>query len=221
MLVTDGEARRRPGRPQAPVLTRDRITRVALQLAERRGHRALTVDALARELAVSKSALYNHAASKATLFVWMQDAINATIDTSAFATTDWSTAVTAWARSYREAYARYPQLVPLMATQPIADAPRTAAMYEAVARGLVAGGWDVADVLNVVVAVEAFVFGAALDIGAPDDIFDARSASDEAPTIASAVDARAARHGVGRDAADAAFELGLAALLDGLAARRG
>lgn len=218
--MADQDAPRRRGRPRAPVLTQGRITNAALRLTARRGHRALTLDALAHDLKVSKSALYNHVASKATLFVWMQDAINSTIDTSAFATAQWREAVTVWARSYRDAYAPYPQLVPLMATQPIADAPRTASMYEAVARGLVRGGWAEADVLNVIVAVEAFVFGAALDLTAPSDIFDAGNASQVAPTIAAAVDARATSHGIGREAADAAFELGLGALLTGLEARR-
>ena len=214
------EAKRRRGRPSAPLLTQEKITASALRLMAGRSRQPFTLDALASALGVSKSALYNHASSKATVLLWVQDAVNATIDVECFDELDCHDAMLVWARSYREAYAPYPKLVPLMAAHPIADAPQTTRMYEAVASALVADGWAEADVLNVIVAVESYVFGAALDLTAPDDIFDPGGAAEDAPTITRAVAARAGVHGRGRSAADAAFDVGLVALLDGLAASR-
>lgn len=201
------------------MLTRAKITDAALRLVARRGAQGFTLAALASELKVSTSALYNHAASKATVFRWMQDAVNRGIDVNAFGEHPLGEALRAWARSYREAYVPYPMLVPVMALQPVTDAPETVAMYERVVAAFVAEGWSDAEALNAVVALESFIFGAALDTAAPDDIFDVEPSSADAPRLASAVRARADRHGRGREAADAAFDLGLDALVHGLTTR--
>lgn len=211
---------RRPGRPKAAVLTRERITTAALRLITRRGPRAFTLDALARDLGVSTSALYNHAASKSTVLLWVQDAINATIDIECFDDQPCWEAMEVWARSYRAAYAGMATLIPVMAVQPIADAPRTIAMYDAVTSALVADGWRHGDALNVIVAVEAYLFGAALDLDAPDEIYAPGAFAEQAPSLSAAVEARRLDHGSGRRAADAAFDLGLRALLTGLQTAR-
>lgn len=208
---------RRRGRPRTPVLSQDAITRMTLRLITRRGYDAFTLAALAKELRVSVSALYNHAASKQQVLLWAQDSINATIDTSPFATLPWDEALAVWARSYRAAYAAFTPLIPVMAVLPVTDAPGSLAMYETVVAALVSAGWSGGEAVNAVVAVESFVFGSALDTAAPADIFDV--SEDAAPVFAAAVADRRRRYGHGEATADAAFELGLNALLSGLRAR--
>ncbi|WP_432524170.1 TetR/AcrR family transcriptional regulator [Kineococcus sp. SYSU DK006] len=207
-------AQRRPrGRPSQPVLTAERITEAAVRLVEARGHDALTVAALARELGVAPSALYNHVSTKNEVLRRVQDHVNREVDCSAFGRLPWDEALAAWARSYREVYARHVPLVPVIAVTPVRGAPHTLAMYERVAAGLRAGGWPEHLLVDAVVAVESFVLGSALDTQAPPDIFEPGEHAGSAPTFAAAVRARG-----GGDAAGAAFELGLGALVAGLRA---
>ncbi|MEU3555856.1 TetR/AcrR family transcriptional regulator [Streptomyces fragilis] len=207
--MTSSEQPRRRGRPTAPLLSQEKITSAAVELIELRGYSALTMAALARQLGVAPSALYNHVSNKHQLLRWIQDHVNREIDCSDFEVRPWDAALEAWAHSYRDAYARHSLLVPVIAVTPIAGSPHTVAMYEKVAAGLRAGGWPDDQVMDVVVAVESFVLGSALDAAAPDDIFDVPA--DQAPVLARVVGAR-----VGRDAARAAFDLGLATVLAGL-----
>lgn len=206
---------RRRGRPSRPVLSRDRITTAALAVIVRAGYEGLTMAALARELKTAPSALYNHVASKDEVLNWVQDDVNETIDTSGFGEDPWDLALTRWAHSYRDAYARHSPLIPVIAVLPITGAPHTLAMYERVASGLRAGRWPEDMVVDVIVAVESFVLGSAMDVSAPEWIFDVGDRRDLAPTFADAVSARLGR---GPTAADNAFGLGLHALIAGLRA---
>ncbi|WP_432562365.1 TetR/AcrR family transcriptional regulator [Kineococcus sp. SYSU DK003] len=209
-------ARRGRGRPSSPVLTPDGITAAAVRLLEERGQDGLTMAALARRLEVAPSALYNHVATKQDVLRAVQDHVNRGIDCAGFATLPWDEALAAWARSYRGAYARHPALVAVIAVTPVRSAPHTVAMYERVSAGLLTAGWPAEEVANVVVAVESFVLGSALDTQAPPDIFDPGDLADSAPAFTAANAARPAG-----DTAHAAFELGLDALLAGLRARLG
>nr|WP_281372937.1 TetR/AcrR family transcriptional regulator C-terminal domain-containing protein [Kineococcus aurantiacus] len=141
----------------------------------------------------------------------VQDDVNRRIDCSGFDGPPWDEALARWAWSYRDAYARHPALVPIIAVTPVSSAPHTVAMYERVSAGLLAGGWPAHLVTNVVVAVESFVLGSALDTQSPEDIFDPGEL--DAPTVRTANAARP-----GGDTARAAFDLGLEALLTGLRA---
>ncbi len=203
--------RRGRGRPSSPVLTADGITTEAVALLEERGQDGLTMAALARRLGVAPSALYNHVATKQDVLRAVQDDVNRGIDCSGFGRLPWDEALAGWARSYRDAYERHPALVPVMAVTPVRSAPHTVEMYERVSSGLLAAGWPAHLVTNVVVAVESFVLGSALDTQAPADIFDPGDLAASAPGVTTANAARPEG-----DTARAAFELGLTALLAGL-----
>ncbi|WP_415854442.1 TetR/AcrR family transcriptional regulator [Sinomonas sp. G460-2] len=204
---------RRRGRPTRPVLSRAKITTAALAIIGKAGYDGLTMAALARELKTAPSALYNHVASKDEVLNWVQDDVNDTIDTSGFGREPWDVALTRWAYSYREAFARHSPLIPVIAVLPITGAPHSLAMYERVAEGLRAGGWPEDMVVDAIVAMESFILGSAMDVSAPEWIFDVGDRRDLAPTFADAV---ATRRGRGRAAADDAFALGLNALIAGL-----
>ncbi|WP_334173482.1 TetR/AcrR family transcriptional regulator [Sinomonas sp.] len=211
--TSGASAPRRRGRPSQPVLSRGKITTAALAIIGRAGYEGLTMAALARELKTAPSALYNHVASKDEVLNWVQDDVNDTIDTSAFGRDPWDVALIRWAYSYREAFANHSPLIPVIAVLPITGAPHTLEMYERVAEGLRAGGWPEDLVIDAIVAVESFILGSAMDVSAPEWIFDVGERRDLAPTFADAV---GARRGRGRAAADDAFALGLHALVAGL-----
>ncbi|MDO4917958.1 TetR/AcrR family transcriptional regulator [Kocuria sp.] len=216
---------RRRGRPRSPVLTQRKIATAAVAMIQERGHRELTMAALARRLGVSASALYNHVGSKRDIMILVQDRVNREIDCSAFETEDWEVALERWARSYREVYSRHIPLIPVMTVLPVADSPHTLTMYESVAAGLARAGWPVSWVVNAVVAVESLVFGAAYDATAPETIFDPGELHELAPVFSAAVAHRdlllqdgdaAPEVGSG---ADAAFHAGLRSLLAGFRLR--
>ncbi|MCM0616175.1 TetR/AcrR family transcriptional regulator [Arthrobacter sp. TS-15] len=211
-------ARRRAGRPTAAVLDQDGITTAALVLISSKGYDGLTMAALARSLGVAPSALYNHVASKDDVLILLMDHLAAMVDVSAFGTEPWDEAVRRWAWSYRDVFSAHTPLIPIIAVLPVANAPKTLAMYESVTAGFRDAGFPEDRIISAIVALEAFVFGAAYDVTAPDDIFDAGSLAQQVPNFTAAVD-RLSLAGQERPT-DAAFVLGLEALIAGFGALR-
>lgn len=166
-------SRRRAGRPTAAVLDQDGITTAALKLISSKGYDGLTMAALARTLGVAPSALYNHVSSKDDVLVLLEDHLAAMVDVSAFGIEPWEEAVRKWAWSYRDVFSEHTPLIPIIAVLPVANAPKTLAMYEAVTAGFRDAGFPEEKIISAIVAIEAFVFGAAYDVTAPEDIFDA------------------------------------------------
>jgi len=204
------------GRPRQAVLTRDLIMRTALRLLDDRGEQGTGIRELARELGVRPSALYNHIGGRDDLVDGIRELVSDRIDVSAFGVVPWQDAVRQWARSYRSAFAAHPPTIALLAVRPLTFESRTSRMYDAVCRGLVASGWPEDRVLTVIVALENFILGSALDDTAPDDMLDP-GADGHVPNFRSAYDLRALSL-AGARPADAAFEIGLEAMVTGLRA---
>lgn len=214
----DAKPRRRVGRPASAVLDLDGITAAALQLVRKSGYDGFTMAALARSLNVAPSALYNHVSSKREVLVLIQDHLTSFVDVSAFETEPWDQAVRDWAWSYRDVFSRHTPLIPVIAVLPVADAPKTLAMYEAVSAGFRRAGFPQERIISAIVALESFIFGSAYDVTAPADIFDSGSLAASTPNFSAAV---ASLGGQGyTNQADAAFSLGLEALVAGFGALR-
>ena len=215
-------SRRRVGRPTTQVLTQDRMTESALRILTDEGYDALTMTRLAGALRVTPAALYNHAASKREILLWVQDRIMGDIDVSAFASADhdWFTALVQWAVSYRDVMSRYVPLIAPIAVMPITGSPDTMRMYESVAAGLARGGWPSRTIVPTIVAIESFIYGSAYDTQAPDDIFDTGDDAASTPVFTEAVRAHCSAYR-GNDVANVAFEIGLEALIAGIARRAG
>lgn len=210
---------RRAGRPPSRVLTREGITTATLTLLETVGYEGFTIAALARHLKVAPSALYNHVESKKDVLIWVQDHLMGLVNTSSFQTQRWDEALRVWAWSYREAFAAHAPLVPVIAVMPVGGAYETLRMYEEVTRGLLDGGWPRERIIPTIVAVESFIYGSAMDVSAPTNIFDPGFLADDFPLFTSAV--TGASTDAGRAGADEAFHVGLEALILGLNAQLG
>ncbi len=176
------------------------------------------MSALAEELGVSTSALYNHVSSKREVLILIQERLNAQIDCTGFGIHPWDRALRTWAHSYRDCFIRHTALIPTVAVLPVADSPETLRMYEQVAQGLHEAGVGDADVVDIIVGVEALVFGAAYDASTPTDIFDPGNRTDIAPTFTRLASARPRSS---RAAADRAFGTALDTLIAGLHVRLG
>nr|WP_235830829.1 TetR/AcrR family transcriptional regulator C-terminal domain-containing protein [Arthrobacter cheniae] len=98
---------------------------------------------------------------------------------------------------------------------PVGGAPDTLRMYEQVAVGLINGGWPPERVVPGIVAIESFIYGSALDVSAPENIFDSGSLAGEFPTFTAAV-VSSRPPGPDESRADTAFEGGLTAMISGL-----
>lgn len=213
----DKPAKRRAGRPAKAILAAEPITRAALGLIQSGGYKGLTMAALAQQLDVAPSALYNHVRSKQDVLALVQDHLMSFVDVGAFASRPWHEAVRAWARSYRDVFAQHTPLIPIIAVQPIADSPQTLRIYEAVAQGFRRAGWPEAEIVDAIVALESFIYGSALDVNAPENIFAGGNCDQHATGFSSAVKARETLYG--RYSAERAFELGLESMIHGMRTR--
>lgn len=213
------------GRPPASVLTPEKIASAALHLISREGN--FTMSKLAQQLEVAPSSLYNHLSSRDQVLAAISDHIAQGIDTSALTLAaqqldlrasepqqvrrTWIQATSHWARSYRRAFSLTPAVVTTLAITPVRQAPATLAMYENVTQAFLLFGLSHRQALLTIEALEAFLLGAALDTQAPADIFNPSPHQQEHPAI------WAAYQELGPTPQDEAFELGLGALLEGLA----
>lgn len=224
---------RRAGRPTEPLLNRQKIAAMALEIITTEGAGNLTMKRLADRLDVSVSALYNHIKNKAELVLFVQDAVMAQVDTTAMEelahsgnASDLREALRSWSISSREVFSRYSELVPLIATMPVSGAPATRRVYEAVSAGLLAAGVPKDQVIRTIIAFESFVFGSAMDVNAPASIFGSAPAEEDAPVFQDAVHAFTgsipADTGNGTNPyADDPFYWGLDSLIDSAIAKLG
>ncbi|WP_115787031.1 TetR/AcrR family transcriptional regulator [Arthrobacter silvisoli] len=207
---------RRAGRPAKNVLNRDLILATAITVLNRTGPEDFTMAALAKELGVKTPALYHHVGGKNDILAGMRQFVTAGIDYGVFKALPWDEATVIWARSYRAAFAAHPYAISLLATVPVTGAHPTLQMYEEVSQGFRAAGWPEEKIVSAIVALENFILGSALDAVAPPDMMEPGDFAGEVPGYTQALRAgETAEPRLSR--ADQAFELGLAALVAGLA----
>lgn len=210
--------KRTSGRPAEPVLSRELIIAAGRRLLDARGEEALTMRALARELGVRPSSLYNHVADRNDLIAGIRDMIGASINTECFDVQHWDEALTTWADSYREAFAGFPQTIAFFAVAPVAQESGITGMYDRVCRGLLAAGWPAEQVLTIIVAFENLLLGAALDASADPDMLDPGEDSTDKHFLWAFNARKSYLASKGDDPAAAAYRLGRDALLAGLRA---
>ena len=209
---------RRAGRPRTGILSRRLILETGLRLIDERGPHGAGMRAIAQELGVRPSALYNHVDGQPALVAGVRELISERIPTDMFADQRWDAALESWAHHYREAFAAHPPTIALLAVLPLSEDSITTSMYEVVIASLARAGWPADRRLEVLVTIEAFILGAALDLAAEDDMMNPGPRTD-VPAYTEAYRSRAellAR--TGERAADRSFALGLRALLTGLRA---
>ncbi|MEV4347154.1 TetR/AcrR family transcriptional regulator [Actinoplanes sp. NPDC049596] len=194
------------GRPAKPKLSVDKIAAVALKLVDAQGE--FTMGEIATALSVRPSSLYNHVAGKTEIV----EAMRARIFTEApFAAVPapWDDTLRALLRHYRDAFARHPRLIPMLTAHTVSS-PAVVRMYDDIATVLTTAGIPTARLLDVITVLDSFVIGSALDVAAPDEVWDKAQA--RTPVLIAAIEAA----GQGRPRADRAFELGLDLLLTAL-----
>jgi AcrR family transcriptional regulator len=196
------------GRPRKALLDRDRIAATAMELVDEYGD--FTVPELARRLGVQTASVYHHVDGRTGIVELLRVRIGEAIDYAPLELRPWDVALEAFMRSYRAAFAAHPRLVPLLATTPIRDAGILAA-YERIVAVLDDAGFPAPVIMTALTALENLVLGSALDLAAPEVMWEVPPEVD-APRLTAALAAQPP--GTGR--ADQAFDFGLAALMTGL-----
>jgi AcrR family transcriptional regulator len=191
------------GRPRTPLLDRERITTTALELIDERGE--FSVPQIAKRLGVQTGSVYHHVDGRDGIVELLRERVASAIDTDTLSLTPWDTALDAWARSYRAAFAAHPRAIPLLTTSPV-RAPRVLEQYERAVSLLLDAGFALPDVMPLIIALENLVLGSALDLAAPETMWELPDET-TTPRLAAALDA------VGEGRANRAFELALTGFL--------
>jgi AcrR family transcriptional regulator len=155
--------------------------------------------------------VHRHFATKDEILEAVADEIVAQVDVSFFGTHDWRDALRLWGRSYRDALAAHPNVVPVLARGP-GRRPAALAMADAVYGGLVDAGWPPARATHIGALMRYLVAGSALGSFARGFVSEPELYAPRYPHLGQAH--RLAGHQQSVD--EGAFELGLEALVDGL-----
>lgn len=149
----------RDAKAPAP-LSKQRVLRTALALADAEGIDALSMRRLGRELDAGAMSLYHHVRNKEELLDGMVDLVFAEIHLPD-STGDWQAAMRAEAVSAREVLARHSWAIPLMETR---TTPGLANLRhrEAVTRTLRMAGFSVAMATHANWLLNSYVYGYAL-----------------------------------------------------------
>jgi AcrR family transcriptional regulator len=193
-------------RPVTPKLSVEKIAAAALALVDAKGE--FTLGEVAAALSVRPSSIYNHLSGKTEIIEAMR-ALIFDEDPLADVSGPWTEALRALLLRYRNAFARHPRLIPMLTAHTVSS-PDVVHMYDDIATVLHSAGIPTARLLDVITVLDSFVIGSALDIAAPDQVWDPTQA--RTPILVAAIEAA----GHGRERADRAFGLGLGLILGAL-----
>jgi AcrR family transcriptional regulator len=200
-------------------LTRERIARVALELADREGLDALSMRRLASELSIGTMTLYGYFRTKDELLDAAVDVAAAEAPVSLGGGT-WREQLTDLMRGVLEHLRRHPAGVRIRLARPMLS-PQALRVTEAAFLVLASAGFDRGAAARGYRALFTYTFGFA-SFNSPEDPAAARRyavmaidalPSEEYPTLS-----RAASEAADTFADDSQFEFGLERLLDGLEA---
>jgi AcrR family transcriptional regulator len=146
-------------RRRAP-LTRERVLRAAIALADQGGSESLTMRRLANELGVEAMSLYNHVASKDDLLDGMVDLVFAEIEPPS-TEGDWKTAMRNRAISTRAALGRHRWAIGLMEGRSD-HGPANLSLHNAVLGCLRAAGFSLEMTVHAYSVQDSYIYGFAL-----------------------------------------------------------
>ncbi len=215
-------AERHNARPRAP-LTRERVLRAAIDLADREGLEALSMRRLGQQLSVEAMSLYNHVANKADLLLGIADLAGSEIYLPS-TVDDWRAEMRRRAISARDVFSHHPWVSGLLEAQTDPPIPATLRQHNAVIGCLRAGGFSMAATAHAFSLLDCYIYGwasqeATLPFETDDEVGELAAASlaqlprDEYPHIAEMITEHTMKPGYSY--ADE-FEFGLDLILDGL-----
>ncbi|MFJ9414260.1 TetR/AcrR family transcriptional regulator C-terminal domain-containing protein [Streptomyces sp. NPDC101227] len=224
----EGPRERRPREGDAG-LSRDRVVRAAIKVADVEGLRALSMRRVAAEFGVSSMALYRHVANKDALVLLMADAAFQDVRLPDPAPDGWRDRMEAGARLQWELYRRHPWLAQYLSVSRPQPMPRAMALIEWTMARVV--GMDPVTLIHMAITMLSFVQATAA--GFEDDLdaeqetgmdqdqwMAAMGPEFEGILTSGAYPMYAAMAGTKEDTVnlESIFEFGLARILDGMEA---
>lgn len=152
--MTDPNAERRVR------LSRDRVLRAAIVLADANGIESLSMRKLGVELGIEAMSLYNYVANKSDLLDGMIDSVFGEIELPSGGT-DWRTAMRRRAISARQVMSRHPWAIGLMESR-TRPGPATLRHHDAVIGTLRGAGFSVELAAHAFSALDSYIYGFAL-----------------------------------------------------------
>lgn len=201
-------------------LTRKRIIATAMELIERDGIEAVSMQRLATELGCGVMSLHDHVPSRSALLDAVTDAAMSGLATSPVRDGGWEEEIRARARAFRQIARAHPRCAMLVVSRPPSSAS-TMRPVEEVLSTVRAAGFGRQEAVRVVRAIAAYVMGSLLrEVGVAPGLPDSDEAEARRPRLRAAdfpqVSDLAAELS-DRDA-DADFEFGLDLLVHAVAA---
>ncbi|MFI6584149.1 TetR/AcrR family transcriptional regulator [Embleya sp. NPDC050493] len=150
-----GGERERPSRGPKPGLSTARIVEVAIEVADREGLSAVSMQRIASEFGFTTMSLYRYLPGKAQLIDFMIDAaidVSPSLDDVA---DDWRPKLEEWARRLRGVYHRHPWMFELAAPGPMG--PNQLSWLEAAVDSLSGTGLTGAEKLDAVFALTGLI----------------------------------------------------------------
>ncbi|MFE6334819.1 TetR/AcrR family transcriptional regulator C-terminal domain-containing protein [Streptomyces sp. NPDC057798] len=138
-------------------LSRERVIRTAVAVADGKGSAALTMRAIAEPLGVEAMSLYHHVKGREDILDGMVDTVFAEIDLPP-RDTDWKSGMRHRALSARAALKRHPWAIGLMDSRS-RPGPATLRHHDAVIGALRAGGLSVPMTAHAVSLIDSYVYG--------------------------------------------------------------
>ena len=203
-------------------LSRDRLFRTAIAVADAGGIAALTIRSVAAELGVQPMSLYHHVANKEAIIDGIIDVVFSEIELPPD-DVDWRSALRLRAHSARAVLRRHPWATPFMESRS-RPGPATLRHHDAVLGTLRRGGFPLVLAGHAYSLLDCYIYGFALEESAlpfsPQNLdeamagFMAQFQADEYPHLVEFAMQRVMQPGY--DYADE-FDFGLELILDGLA----
>jgi AcrR family transcriptional regulator len=156
-MAQQAKSRRRRRAP----LTRERVLRTALALADAGGPEALSMRNLGRKLGVEAMSLYNHVANKEDILDGLVDIVFGEIAVPTPGAGDWKSAMRERAISVREALNRHRWAVGLMEGR-LNPGPASLRHHDAVMGCLREAGFSFRDAVHASSVMDAYIYGFAL-----------------------------------------------------------
>ena len=145
--------------PRIP-LSRERVLRAAVALADESGIGSLSMRKLGDALGVEAMSLYNHVANKDELLDGMIDVVFSEIDLPSGGA-DWKTAMRRRAVSARQALSRHRWAIGLMESR-TSPGPATLRHHDAVIGSLRGAGFSIAMAAHAFSVLDSYIYGFAL-----------------------------------------------------------
>lgn len=192
------------------LLDLEAIIDAGIALLEETG--TLTMAALGERLGAHPSSIYHHVRGRTEILTLIRDRLLGSAADAMDPQAPWDEQVAAWVRSLQSHLARHPRLLPALIASEVGTGSELAG-YDRLAALLESAGFPAEELILWISVLDQYAIGSVLDLASPDEVWPV------APDSSSALHRAVMAAPRGRARVEAAFGLGVEALIAGMRAR--